>query len=119
MRRPASVCAASACCWSTTTPSTARWSACSLQPQGCAITEAVNGKEALDRLGREPFDIVLLDVHMPVMDGMQAIGAIRASAEPWSTLPVIALTADAMSGDRERYLAMGMDRLRLEADRQA
>ena len=51
---------------------------------------------------------MLLDVHMPVMDGAQAIRHIRASHETWSEIPVIALTADAMSGDRERYLAMGM-----------
>jgi CheY-like chemotaxis protein/anti-sigma regulatory factor (Ser/Thr protein kinase) len=70
--------------------------------------EAVNGQEALDRLRDEPFDIVLLDVHMPVMDGKEAIRRIRGSREPWAELPVIALTADAMSGDRERYLALGM-----------
>ena len=52
---------------------------------------------------------MLLDVHMPVMDGKEAIRRIRASGEPWSNIPVIALTADAMSGDRERYLGMGMD----------
>jgi len=79
-----------------------------LQPQGVAITEAVNGQEALDRLAAESFDLVLLDVHMPVMDGIQAIRAIRSSGQPWSTLPVIALTADAMSGDRDRFIAMGM-----------
>jgi CheY-like chemotaxis protein len=72
------------------------------------VVEAVNGKEALDRLHEDKFDIVLLDVHMPVMDGKEAIRRIRASAEPWRDIPVIALTADAMSGDRERYLALGM-----------
>jgi CheY-like chemotaxis protein len=72
------------------------------------FVEAVNGQEALDRLHDEPFDVVLLDVHMPVMDGKEAIKRIRASNEPWRNLPVIALTADAMSGDRERYLALGM-----------
>ncbi len=48
-------------------------------------------------------------MHMPVMDGPTCIGAIRASSEPWAAIPVIALTADAMSGNRERYLAMGMN----------
>ena len=43
------------------------------------------------------------------MDGKETIKRIRASGEPWANLPVIALTADAMSGDRERYLGMGMD----------
>jgi PAS domain S-box-containing protein len=73
------------------------------------FVDAVNGQDALDKLAMERFDIVLLDVHMPVMDGRETIKRIRASAEPWRNVPVIALTADAMSGDRERYLAMGMD----------
>ncbi len=77
-------------------------------PLAPKFVEAVNGQEALDRLRDEAFDIVLLDVHMPVMDGKEAIKRMRASPETWSKLPVIALTADAMSGDRERYLALGM-----------
>jgi PAS domain S-box-containing protein len=72
------------------------------------IVEAANGEEALARLAEQTFDLVLLDVHMPVMDGKEAIRRIRASGEPWKDIPVIALTADAMSGDRERYLGMGM-----------
>jgi signal transduction histidine kinase/ActR/RegA family two-component response regulator len=80
-----------------------------LRPFNMRIVEAVNGLEALEALKREPFDIVLLDMHMPVMDGPTAIRHIRASGAPWAGIPVIALTADAMSGDRERYLAMGMN----------
>ncbi len=80
-----------------------------LRPFNMRIVEAVNGAEAIAALEREAFDVVLLDMHMPVMDGPTAIAKIRASSEPWSTTPVIALTADAMSGDRERYLGMGMD----------
>jgi signal transduction histidine kinase/ActR/RegA family two-component response regulator len=79
-----------------------------LQPQGAIITEAVNGAEALELLARHEFDLVLLDVHMPVMDGIEAIERIRASEASWGKLPVVALTADAMSGDRERLIAMGM-----------
>jgi signal transduction histidine kinase/FixJ family two-component response regulator len=79
-----------------------------LQPQGVVITEAVNGAEALEHLAGQPFDLVLLDVHMPVMDGIEAIGLIRSGHEAWSSVPVIALTADAMSGDRERLIAIGM-----------
>src|SRR5689334_25023992 len=73
------------------------------------IIKAVNGLEALEALKRETFDLVLLDMHMPVMDGPTTIANIRASSEGWADIPVIALTADAMSGDRERYLAMGMN----------
>ena len=78
-----------------------------LAPQGCDISEATNGKEALDLIARHTFDIVLLDVHMPVMDGKEAIQRLRAEPR-WKSLPVIALTADAMSGDREKYIALGM-----------
>ena len=73
------------------------------------ITEAENGVEALARLAEADFDLVLLDVHMPVMDGTEAIRRIRASERPWRNVPVIALTADAMEGDRERFVAMGMN----------
>lgn len=79
-----------------------------LAPLGCEISEARNGQEALDQLANESFDLVLLDVHMPVMDGKEAIRRIRASNSVWSAVPVIALTADAMAGDRERLLALGM-----------
>jgi CheY-like chemotaxis protein len=80
-----------------------------LAPFGAAITEAVNGKEVLEKLEQQRFDIILLDVHMPVMDGLEAIAQIRVSSAPWRDIPVIALTADAMSGDREKLLATGMD----------
>jgi signal transduction histidine kinase/CheY-like chemotaxis protein len=80
-----------------------------LRPFNMHVVEAVNGVDALEALKREPFDLVLLDMHMPVMDGPTCITHIRASAETWSQVPVVALTADAMSGDRERYLGMGMN----------
>jgi signal transduction histidine kinase/ActR/RegA family two-component response regulator len=79
-----------------------------LAPHGCQVSEAVNGQDALDKLASAEFDLVLLDVHMPVMDGKETIQRIRASDQPWRTLPVIALTADAMSGDREKLIALGM-----------
>ncbi len=79
-----------------------------LAPHGCEITEATNGQEALDKLAAAPFDLVLLDVHMPVMDGKEAIHRIRSSTGPWRSIPVIALTADAMAGDREKLIALGM-----------
>ena len=79
-----------------------------LRPHKVHLVEATNGVEALAALEREPFDVVLLDVHMPIMDGPTTIRHIRASDKSWADIPVLALTADAMSGDRERYLAMGM-----------
>lgn len=80
-----------------------------LRPFNMRIVEATNGKEALAALERETFDMVLLDVHMPVMDGIETIRHIRASNQDWANIPVVALTADAMTGDKERYMAMGMD----------
>ncbi len=80
-----------------------------LRPFNMRIVEATNGKEALACLAVEEFDMVLLDVHMPVMDGVETIRMIRDGGEHWSDIPVIALTADAMTGDKERYMAMGMD----------
>jgi len=79
-----------------------------LAPSGVVVTEATNGREALDRLAEQQFDLVLLDVHMPVMDGLETIKHIRAGNAAWRDLPVIALTADAMTGDKERLLLMGM-----------
>ena len=79
-----------------------------LAPHGCKITEAVNGQDALDKLAANEFDLVLLDVHMPVMDGKEAIQRLRASDQAWRDIPVIALTADAMTGDREHLISLGM-----------
>ncbi|RIJ15046.1 response regulator [Henriciella mobilis] len=73
------------------------------------ITEASNGAEALEHLNDGAFDIVLMDVHMPGLDGIEALKRLRMSANPNRFVPVIALTADSMEGDRERYLNMGFD----------
>jgi signal transduction histidine kinase/AmiR/NasT family two-component response regulator len=80
-----------------------------LRPFNMRVVEATNGREALACLAAEAFDMVLLDIHMPVMDGAETIREIRNSGQSWSAIPVIALTADAMSGDKERYLGMGMN----------
>ena len=80
-----------------------------LTPAGYEVVEAEDGQQALDRLERESFDLVLLDIHMPVLDGVATIKRIREADRPWRAIPVIALTADAMSGSRERYLADGMN----------
>ncbi len=81
-----------------------------LQKRGHHIAAAENGQQALDALERENFDLVLMDVQMPVLDGLDAIRAIRAKEQSsGSHLPIIALTAHAMKGDRERCLASGAD----------
>jgi PAS domain S-box-containing protein len=81
-----------------------------LQKQGHSVVTAANGREALDRLKTEPFDLVLMDVQMPDLDGFQATEAIRKDEEmSGGHLPIVAMTAHAMYGDRERCLAAGMD----------
>jgi CheY-like chemotaxis protein len=81
-----------------------------LEQWGHSVVVAQNGLEALDLLEKESFDVVLMDVQMPVMDGFKATAAIRARENGHaSRLPIIALTAHAIKGDRERCLESGMD----------
>ncbi len=80
-----------------------------LEASASSIVEAENGRQALDLLESEPVDLVLLDVHMPVMDGIETLQHIRGRAISWSRIPIIAVTADAMAGDREKLLALGMN----------
>jgi CheY-like chemotaxis protein len=79
-----------------------------LEACGYDVAEAANGREALDVIRKSPPDIVLLDLQMPVMDGFAVIHAVR-SDERLRLLTVIALTASAMLGDRERAIAAGFD----------
>jgi CheY-like chemotaxis protein len=74
---------------------------------GCEVTVAAHGVEALDQLEKDEFDLVLMDCNMPVMDGYEASRQIRRSGR-WPQLPIVALTANAMSEERERCRAAGM-----------
>jgi two-component system sensor histidine kinase/response regulator len=81
-----------------------------LEKRGFAVTTAGNGKVALAALEREPFDLVLMDVQMPEMDGLEATSAIREGEKSTGRhVPIIAMTAHALKGDQERCLAAGMD----------
>jgi len=80
-----------------------------LEATGASLTIVDDGQAALHALRSAVFDLVLMDINMPVMDGITALAAIRAGEAGCHLLPVIALTASAMSGDRERFLAMGFD----------
>jgi CheY-like chemotaxis protein len=81
-----------------------------LEKRGHTVVVTENGREALDALERGTVDLVLMDVQMPVMDGLEAIRAIRAKEQSsGGHLPIIALTAHAMKGDRERCIAAGAD----------
>jgi CheY-like chemotaxis protein len=80
-----------------------------LERMGHVVTTAEHGGVALERLAQQSFDLVLLDMQMPVLDGLATARAVRASAEPWSSVPIVAMTANAMQRDRERCLDAGMD----------
>jgi CheY-like chemotaxis protein len=82
-----------------------------LERRGHHVTVVENGREAVDAVEREQFDIVLMDLQMPVMGGLEATKAIRERERDTSRdhLRIVAMTAHAMSGDRERCLAAGMD----------
>jgi two-component system, sensor histidine kinase and response regulator len=81
-----------------------------LQKQGHSVTVACDGRQALDALAQDLFDVALLDVQMPELDGFEVAAAVRAREKGTGKhLPLVALTAHAMQGDRERCLAGGMD----------
>ena len=81
-----------------------------LEKAGHSVATANNGEEALIAVGREAFDIVMMDVQMPVLDGFEATALIRQQEkETGRHLPIVAMTAHAMKGDREKCLAAGMD----------
>ena len=81
-----------------------------LQKRGHRVAVAGNGKIALEMLGRDHFDLILMDVQMPELDGLATAQEIRRREQLGGRhVPIVALTAHAMSGDRERCLAAGME----------
>ena len=81
-----------------------------LTRRGHQVTVASDGQQAVDMTDRERFDVVLMDVQMPVLDGLRATEEIRQREDGTGRrLPIVALTAHAMTGDRERCLSAGMD----------
>ena len=79
----------------------------SLKFIGCEITEAVNGLDAIEKINNEKFDIILMDIQMPEMDGIEATKHIRENCD--DQIPIIALTANAFKHDIDLYLSIGMN----------
>ena len=81
-----------------------------LEDRGHSVVVVNNGRAAVEQVAAQPFDVVLMDVQMPEMDGIEATAAIRqAEAQSGGHIPIVAMTAHAMKGDRDRFLAAGMD----------
>ncbi|MHC1712886.1 MAG: ATP-binding protein [Solidesulfovibrio sp.] len=82
-----------------------------LEKSGHTVTTAGNGQEALQRLAAQDFDVILMDVQMPVMDGVEATKSIRGASHlgAKANIPIIAMTACTMAGDEEKFLAAGMN----------
>jgi CheY-like chemotaxis protein len=79
-----------------------------MQKLGHRVTMVANGQEAVDAFLRDRFDIVFLDIQMPVMDGFEAATRIRASGDRGRVVPLVALTAFSQAADRERAYECGL-----------
>lgn len=80
-----------------------------LEKYGSSVKVVENGRDAISEFEKEYFDLLLMDVEMPVLDGVEATKQIRSSQSKFKNIPIIALTAYAMTGDQEKFLEAGMD----------
>ncbi len=80
-----------------------------LKQLGCAALAVANGSEVLPALETAPYDLILMDCQMPQMDGFEATRMVRASHGPIARVPIIAMTANALTADRAKCLEAGMD----------
>ena len=80
-----------------------------LKTWGCFVSIAENGLEAVEKVKDQSFDIILMDIQMPIMDGFEATKIIRSLSKPKNLLPIIALTANATQKDKEKCMEEGMD----------
>jgi two-component system cell cycle response regulator DivK len=79
-----------------------------LQASGYRTLEATTGEQAVELVFEHRPDLVLMDIQLPDIDGVEALGRVRAD-DGFASVPILALTAQAMEGDRERFLAAGFD----------
>jgi two-component system, sensor histidine kinase and response regulator len=80
-----------------------------LENAGYSVDIAADGVAAVNAVRKRPYDLILMDIRMPVMGGIEATRCIRAMNTPMARCPILALTANAMTGDREDCLAAGMN----------
>lgn len=78
-----------------------------LEPAGCVIRSAMNGQDAITAVGQETFDLILMDVRMPIMDGITAMKVIRAMDTPARHIPIVAMTADNSESNKAQCMAAG------------
>ena len=80
-----------------------------LEMMKCRVDGVASGKEALEKAAAKTYDIVFMDIQMPEMDGIETMEKIREDYDQYKKIPFVALTANAIEGDREKYLNAGMD----------
>jgi CheY-like chemotaxis protein len=81
-----------------------------MEEWGVVVTEAVDGRQGVQKFEQDRYDVVLMDIQMPGMSGLEATTLLRAHADPVRAgIPILALTANAFRADHEKYLAVGMN----------